>query len=346
MTNKLLLAEGLDVIRHGEVLEYELNKRLVHVKSKKGINEIGRLVQDYEVVYRTYVKGLEILNVVRHLTDSKSSASAPGSADSDRQLNEFCRQRMRLYMDRCSTILDKVSAIFIPIDQVAIPMEEYTAGSSIPTGLENIVLKDKNTSVEHTVELSRGTYVVTVLNKDNYTILAPAVRVSLTTKPLDLSVALLETLNVHSEPIPGGMGWRRVIGTTRGAQLCIVVHSDGSRDAHLSLHISAFHSDCPNPTKSTKVEEETTTKQQAAALSLEKTSSSTLTQASPAGTLLGSVQPLTVRPKGMTCEERYDLFMLATATWQSYTVKSACLPGACEQFLQKIDALPMPSEIH
>lgn len=338
MSNKLLLGEGLDVIRRGEIREYELNKLLEHTKANKGSKEVGKLVQDFESVYRTYVSGLEILNCVRHRTSPKVSSAT--SVDSDKQLNEFCSGKMRVYMERCKTILETISQVYIPIQQIAIPMEGYSAGSAILTGLENILLREKCATTDCTLELSRGTYVITLLNKDEYTFLPPEVKVALVTKPHDPSVTLLEALNVKAN-VPCGMGWRRVIGTTGGATLHVSITASGKRDAHLSLHVSSFHSDCPSIMS--KLEEKEGEKAEGSSImvsSLEKATRSTKKSLSPS-----KVQPVVVRPRGMNCQERYDLLMLATGDWESEAVEKVMLPAHCQKFLQTVYALPMPTNI-
>lgn len=280
--------------------------------------------------------GLEILNRVRHLTSSKISSAT--SVDSDKQLNEFCSGKIRVYMDRCKTILETVSQIFLPIQQIAIPMEGYSAGSAILTGLENILLQEKCATTDCTLELSRGTYVVMVLNKDDYTFLPPEVRVTLETKPRDPSVALLEALNLKVN-VPCGLGWRRIIGTTSGATLHVSITASGKRDAHLSLHVNSFHSDCPC-IMSKMEEKEKVTGASIIASTLENTprkKKNSLTSS--------KVQPVVVRPCGMNCQERYDLLMLATGNWESEAVEKVSLPAHCQQFLQTVYALPMPTNI-
>lgn len=343
MSVKLLLGEGLDVIRHGEVLEYETNKHLERIKSKKSKSEIAKVIQDLEMVYRTYVKGLEILNAVRHLTDSKASPSKTAGVQEDKNINELCRGKMLLYMDRCTAILDKTSNIFIPINQIAIPMTEYSAGTSIQTGLECFSLEEKNKMARFSTTLSRGTYVITLLNKDDYTILSPEVVVHVSSTPVNPSVCLLETVSTLSSPVPCGMGWRRVIGTTHGAELCIEVSSSASRQAHLSLQLHYFSSNCPNPIIPKENEQNTKLlKRQLPRSSLTEKPSPTSPSVSPA---ISSVHPLSVCPEGLTCEQRYDRLLLFTDTWKSDVLRATSLPAECQEFIQDLYALPLPTSL-
>eukprot|EP00796_Vickermania_ingenoplastis_P010866 gene10866-7532_t len=324
MSIKVLLAEGLDFTRQAEAQEYELDKRWNMVKdnAKKMKRDLAKLVHDYETVYRTYIKGLEVLNHVRHKVADHPN---PQSATQDRQIGELCGAKMVTYMDRCAGITKKLSKIFIPVDQISVPMEGFSAGEEL-IAAHDIVLNSKCETFEQTVSLTRGTYVLTVSFNDDYTFAAPDVEVQLRISPRNSAGARFESETVKVE-IPCLMGWRRIVGTT-GASLEVKVKASGKRDAHISVHLNEW----------LKNSSEVFASDGAAANPRRFSPLSAAAQR--------SLQPVAVRPAGATCQERLDLLTLATASWPTDGVVAVKLGKEEERFVQSIFALPMPSDLN
>lgn len=336
MSNKILMAEGLDFIRQAETMEYELDKRMEMIKDnmKKMKKDIGKLVHDYESVYRTYVKGLEVLNYVRHNVNANAGSSPQQSVNQGRQMEEFCGAKMVAYMDRCNGIRKKLSQLCIPVDQVAIPMEGFCCGEEIISS-RNLVLNKGNTTFAQKVNLSRGTYVLTVLNNDDYTFAAPDVTVQLTIHPENPATAAFEGDTMKAE-IPCLMGWRRVIGTT-GSAVDVRVTASGKRDAHVSVVLTQWQSEILDVSVSK-------------AKLGQATPSSSGSKASPASSAppsraVRNVRPVAVKPHGLNCEERLELLTLSTDTWPADNVVTTRLPPEPQRFLQEVFSLPLPTDL-
>lgn len=324
MTNKVLMAEGLDFIREAEAREYELDKKLDKMKDLKKIKgEIAKLVRDYEIVYRLYIKGLEVLNYVRH---NASDTSADAAAQ-NRQVTEFCAAKMMMYMDRCAGISKKLSGVFVPIEEMSIPMEGFCAGKEV-IGVSELVLNAKSSKFAETVVVERGTYVLTVKNNDDYTFAAPDVVVEVKVTPSNPAFVQLESGKVKVE-VPCTMGWRHVIGTS-GATVEVRITADGKRDAHLSVYLNQWVSDASHITTTNSASPGSRAAQPAR-------------QPSRGAAMM--VRPVPVRPSGMTCRERLDVLTLATDSWQTENVPAVRLPGTQQNFLQAVFALPLPSDL-
>lgn len=323
------MAEGLNFIRQAETMEYELDKRaeLIMDNMKKMKKDIGKLVHDYESVYRTYIKGLEVLNYVRNNVNAQGGSSQQQSASQARQLEEFCGAKMVTYMDRCIGIRKKLSQLFIPVDQVAIPMEGFSCGEEIISA-RHLVLNKGNEKFCKAVSLSRGTYVLTVLNNDDYTFAAPDVTVHLSIQPDNPASVAFEGESIKAE-IPCLMGWRRVIGTT-GGSVEIHVTATGKRDAHVSVVLTKWHSEVLEVSIS-KAKPGQPTPSSAASQNLSRT--------------VKNVRPVAVKPHGLNCEERLELLTLSTDSWSGDNVVTTRLPTETQRFIQDVFALPMPSDL-
>lgn len=232
MTQKLLLAEGLDLLRQCEIKEYELDKTRECIRSSnKYKNELSRLVQGYTAVYEQFLRGVEILNYIRHQAlDDRN----PQTAQYSKNLSEFCAGKMSAYMDRCDNVIRKLDDIMLPLDQVdLITKDGYVPEDTlfIQDGTSYPLTRKENTLARE-FTLMDGTYVLTVKNKDNYSIAAPGIDIVITVTPQRGSGAEPQRV---SQSVPTECAWRKVIGVIAAATLQLEVRSSGIRDAHVDV---------------------------------------------------------------------------------------------------------------
>ncbi|KAG5487309.1 hypothetical protein LSCM4_07799 [Leishmania orientalis] len=232
MTQKLLLAESLDLLRQCEQREYDVDRTKLRISSSNRYrNELGRLLQSYDTVYQQYVRGIQILNYVRHTALADSN---PKSAQYSKNLSEFCAGKITAYMARCSNIIRKMDFILLPIEQVdLITKEGYTPEDTIylQDGITYpLSRKEKLMAKEFT--LTAGTYVLALKNRDDYTLAAPEVDVSLVVLPQRGSG--LEPSRVEVK-LPCQCGWRKVIGVVDAATVQLEIRYSGIRDAHVDV---------------------------------------------------------------------------------------------------------------
>ncbi|CAD2220023.1 hypothetical protein AGDE_10544 [Angomonas deanei] len=239
MTQKLLMAEALDLLHQCEVKEYDVDRTRARVgNNSKNHAEVVRLYKSYDDLYHQYVRGIEILNYVRHTAmDDKD----PNNAGYNQNLCNFCVQKMTPYMDRCDNIQKKMDSVLLPIDQVdLIGMEGRVAeetlyiqdGSNFP-----MTRKESRLAKEFTV--ADGTYVLIVKNKDDYTLASPTVEVKLTVTPQRGSGAEPTRL---SQSLPCQCAWRKVLGTVGSTTLQFEITSNGMRDSHIDVLLQRWSS--------------------------------------------------------------------------------------------------------
>ncbi|KPA83705.1 hypothetical protein ABB37_01959 [Leptomonas pyrrhocoris] len=232
MTQKLLLAEGLDLLRQCEQREYDVDRTKTRISSSSRYrNELGRLLQSYDVVYQQYVRGIQILNYVRHtaLTDRN-----PRNAQYSKNLAEFCAGKMAAYMTRCDNIVKKTDHILLPIELVdQVTKEGYAPEDTVylqDGATYPLSRKEKVLAKEFTV--AAGTYVLALKNRDDYTLAAPDVDVTLVVLPQRGSG--LEPSRVELK-LPCQCGWRKVVGVVDAATLQLEIRFSGIRDAHVDV---------------------------------------------------------------------------------------------------------------
>ncbi|GET85954.1 hypothetical protein, conserved [Leishmania tarentolae] len=232
MTQKLLLAESLDLLRQCEQREYDVDRTRVRISSSSRYRgELARLLQSYDTVYQQYVRGIQILNHVRHtaLVDKN-----PKNAQYSKNLSEFCAGKITAYMTRCSNIIRKTDAILVPIEQVDLVTKEgYTPEDTVylQDGMTYpLSRKDKVIAKEFT--LMAGTYVLTLKNRDDYTLAAPDVDVTLVVVPQ--RGRGLEPSRVEMQ-LPCQCGWRKVVGVVDVSTVQLEIRHKGIRDAHIDV---------------------------------------------------------------------------------------------------------------
>ncbi|EPY20028.1 hypothetical protein STCU_05380 [Strigomonas culicis] len=238
MTQKLLLAEGLDLLHQCEVREYDTDRIKQSVKGSRSRNEIVKLVKNYEAVYHEYVRGLEILNHVRHQTMDDTT---PANAVYNKNLAAFCTGKMTAYMDRCDNIQKKLESILLPLDQVdLIGKEGCTAADTlfIQDGT-SFPLNRKENTLARDFTLADGTYILTVKNKDDYSLASPSVEVTTVMTPPRGSGA--EPSKAYSR-VPCQCAWRKVFGVCGSATLQFQVSASGMRDSHIDVLLQRWTS--------------------------------------------------------------------------------------------------------
>ncbi|KAG5486745.1 hypothetical protein LSCM1_08001 [Leishmania martiniquensis] len=232
MTQKLLLAESLDLLRQCEQREYDVDRTKLRISSSNRYrNELGRLLQSYDTVYQQYVRGIHILNYVRHTALADSS---PQRAQYTKNLSEFCAGKITAAMVRCNNILRKMDAILLPIEQVDhITKEGYAPEDTIylQDGI-TYPLSRKERVMAKEFTLTAGTYVLALKNRDDYTLAAPGVDVTLVVLPQRGSG--LEPSRVEVK-LPCQCGWRKVIGVVDASTVQLEIRHSGIRDAHVDV---------------------------------------------------------------------------------------------------------------
>ncbi|ORC85325.1 uncharacterized protein TM35_000361850 [Trypanosoma theileri] len=226
MTQKLILAEGLDLLRRTEAREYEVDRSQVRISSSnKYRNELGRLAQAYGVVYADYLRGVEIINYVRRCAMESSDVNS-------RSLVEMCEGKMRVYMDRCDGVRKKEDNILLPLEQVDTHLVKAAFEVAEPVFMLNgaqykLTRKEPFMREE---QLGDGSYLLVVKNLDSYGIAAPLVTVVVDIIPQRGQQQRLE------KEIPCQCGWRRVIGVVGKSTLRVMARTDGLvRDSHVDI---------------------------------------------------------------------------------------------------------------
>ncbi|AYU76125.1 protein of unknown function - conserved [Leishmania donovani] len=232
MTQKLLLAEGLDLLRQCEQREYDVDRTKLRISSSSRYrSELGRLLQSYDTVYHQYVRGIQILNYVRHTALADKN---PQNAQYSKNLSEFCAAKITAYMTRCSNIIRKTDSILVPIEQIdLITKEGYTPEDTVylQDGI-TYPLSRKEKIIAKEFTLTAGTYVLTLKNRDDYTLAAPEVDVTLVVLPQRGSG--LEPSRVEMK-LPCQCGWRKVVGVVDVATVQLEIRYSGIRDAHIDV---------------------------------------------------------------------------------------------------------------
>lgn len=239
MTQKLLLAEGLDLLRQCEQREYDVDQTKTRISSNSRYrSELGRLLHSYDVVYQQYIRGIQILNYVRHTALADRN---PRNAQYSKNLSEFCVGKMSAYMTRCDNIIKKTDFILLPIEQVDMVTKEGFAPEDtvyLQDGMTYpLSRKEKVLAKEFTV--SAGTYVLALKNRDDYSLAAPDVDVTLVVLPQRGSG--LEPSRVEVK-LPCQCGWRKVVGVVDAATIQLEIRFSGIRDAHIDV---LFQKWCP-----------------------------------------------------------------------------------------------------
>ncbi|TPP49742.1 hypothetical protein CGC20_19920 [Leishmania donovani] len=385
MTQKLLLAEGLDLLRQCEQREYD----------------------SYDTVYHQYVRGIQILNYVRHTALADKN---PQNAQYSKNLSEFCAAKITAYMTRCSNIIRKTDSILVPIEQIdLITKEGYTPEDTVylQDGI-TYPLSRKEKIIAKEFTLTAGTYVLTLKNRDDYTLAAPEVDVTLVVLPQRGSG--LEPSRVEMK-LPCQCGWRKVVGVVDVATVQLEIRYSGIRDAHIdvlfqkwcaiedigrsggaasgpgpALSPSTFDSgDCNSqpqqwvnslpqlpddelatlanynvpsaslPRVSDRPANDSEAASSAAPSSAEDPWTTlanlnvpyapTTRNAPSAASVMRVPEPVEVNPAGMTCRQRLDKIHQLMDAWPSIGVVACALPAEPQSFMQGVHALPFPREL-
>ncbi|KAH9586697.1 hypothetical protein LSM04_006133 [Trypanosoma melophagium] len=226
MTQKLVLAEGLDLLRRAEAREYEVDRSQARISSSdKYRNELGRLIQAYSAIYADYLRGVEMLNYVRRCAMENADVNS-------RSLIEMCEGKMRVYMDRCDAVRKKEDNILLPLDQIDTHLAKAAYEVTEPVFVLNGTQFKLNCKESFTREerLADGSYLLVVKNLDSYSIAAPMVTVEVDIIPQRGQQQKIEKV------IPCRCGWRRVIGVVGASTLRLVARTNGLvRDSHVDI---------------------------------------------------------------------------------------------------------------
>lgn len=369
MTQKLLLAEALDILRRTEAREYEIDRSQVRISSSnKYRHELCRLVQAYDSVYTDYIRGMEIMNYVRRCTMN-------GYSLTNDKLIEMCEGKMKTYMDRCEMVRKKKDNILLPLDQ----LDQYVAKGLFDLASPLFVLDSTIYAVKHNEpfvrkeKLKDGSYLLVVKNMDSYSLAAP------------LLTVFVEVIPERGQPqqlkkvVPCQCGWQRVIGVVSPATLSLVVRSKGLlRDSHVDV---AFY--CLDPATAAKKQVEPPGVEAEKLLAqLPRITNDELAQLASARipterlpgvkTHAGSVEqntvqpppslnaphvpagkqtppavpdPIEVNPAALTCVGRLQRLRNTLDTWPDNGVVTAALTKEQQYVLQSVFALPFPTEI-
>lgn len=226
MNPKLILAEGLDVLRKGEAKEREADKlQEAIVKSSKLRKQLPRLKMDYSHAYDTFIRGLELINFVRR------TAITVGEHD----LVKFCEVRMSHYMDRCENLRNKEANILLPIQLMS-----SGAAGSVKDGYEIKACLarldggrglNKKTSWKHSLDVTDGSYMIRVRNLDDYAMAAPSVVV-------EIALQGVKTPLLVKKSIPCQCGWVRYVGVVGRGLMHLIVSCDAVlRESHVELEL-------------------------------------------------------------------------------------------------------------
>lgn len=226
MNPKLILAEGLDVLRKGESKELEADKlQAAIVNSSKLRRQLPRLKGAYSNAYDTFIRGLELVNFVRR------TAITVGEHD----LIRFCEVRMTHYMDRCEALRNKEANILLPVQLMS-----SGAAGSVKEGYEVkgcIGRLDADNSLNKkapwklSADVADGSYMIRVRNLDDYTMAAPTVMV-------ELALHGVKTPLHIKKAIPCQCGWVRYVGVVGKGLMHLVVSCDGVlRDSHVDVEV-------------------------------------------------------------------------------------------------------------
>ncbi|KEG12612.1 hypothetical protein DQ04_01581090 [Trypanosoma grayi] len=377
MAQKLLLAEGLDLLRRTEAREYDVDCSQVRISgSNKYRKELSRLAQAYAAVYQDYLRGVEILNYVRRCA---MESDEPNS----QSLVELCEGKMRAYMDRCEGVRKKEDNILLPLNQV----DSYVAKAAFEVGEPVFVLMGAQYVLKRKEGFSReetltdGSYLIVVKNLDSYSVAAPQVSVCIDIVPQRGQKQRLEKV------IPCQCGWRRVIGVVASAALKLEAHTDGLlRDSHIDIALYRLEpSSLTTPSTGTGAQLDTPgAMAEKLVAELPKLSDDELKRlASPsvskeglsppvphegdandADPLMQQLQSLKVphthhrasspavmperievSPANMTCADRMRRLRATLNVWPDENVMAAPLSREQQCTLQAVFALPFPTEI-
>jgi hypothetical protein len=226
MNAKLILAEGLEVLRRGESKEVAADKlQEAIIKSSKLRRELPRLKGAYSHAYDTFIRGLELVNFVRR------TAIAVGEHD----LVRFCEVRMNHYMDRCEALRNKEANILLPIQLMSSGAAGGVKDGYEVKGCVGRLDADHGLNSKHPWKLSidvlDGSYMIRVRNLDDYAIAAPSVVV-------ELAVLGVKTPLHIKKAIPCQCGWIRYVGVVGKGLMHLSVSCDGVlRDSHVDVEV-------------------------------------------------------------------------------------------------------------
>ncbi|RNF26754.1 uncharacterized protein Tco025E_00988 [Trypanosoma conorhini] len=371
MAQKLLLAEGLDLLRRTEAREYEVDRSQARIcSSNKYRHELSRLVQAYGTVYQDYLRGVEIINYVRRAAMSRNGPE-------DGRLIEMCEGKMKAYMDRCELVRKKEDNILLPLDQ----MNQDVTNGEFDLGAPLFVLSGAQYAIKHSAPFSReekltdGSYLFVVKNLDDYSVAAPELVVTIDIVPQRGQQQRLEKV------IPCQCGWRRVIGVVAAATVNVLIRSKGLlRDSHVdvalyrlepkraapaemqppgvisdhliaqlpkltddelaALAIPSVPTDTPAPRPREGAH------RQEAGNSMEELRALSVPYAQPRVTLSTTVpEPIEVNPANMTCAARMQRLRTTLNAWPNSNVLATPLGKEPLLVIQAMSALPFPTEL-
>ncbi|RNF23324.1 hypothetical protein TcG_01586 [Trypanosoma cruzi] len=371
MTQKLLLAEGLDLLRRTEAREYEVDRIQARIcSSSKYRHELLRLVQAYNTVYHDYLRAVEIINYVRRTAASNNDPR-------DEKLIEMCEGKMRVYMDRCELVRKKEDNILLPIEQMNQDWtsDDFLLGSPVfvLSGVQHAI--KRNAPFVREEKLGDGSYLFVVKNLDSYNVAAPELSVTIDIVPHKGQQQRLEKV------IPCQCGWRRAIGVVTSTELHVLIRSNGLlRDSHVDVALyrlepkSATTTQAPPPgvisdqriAKLPKLTDE-----DLALLSIPNVPTESLAplphqgaQPNETGNAMQELQslrvpysqprtqlaamvpePIEVSPANMNCAGRMQRLRNTLSAWPNSNVLAVPLDREQQCVLQAVFALPFPSDI-
>nr|CCC91641.1 conserved hypothetical protein [Trypanosoma congolense IL3000] len=227
MTQKLLLAEGINLLRQAEVEEAAVDRKQLSVASSDKFREhISSLYNDYDKVCSDYLLSAEIINYVRR-------CALQGNMDTNkRNLIDFCEKQMTVCMNRCEIVRAKRSNILLPLDQMDAyaPKKGFELGEPIFIFKDPCLVLDQKRNFTWTVTLDGGSYIFWVKNLDSYAVATPKV-----VSELQISVPQKRTQQVE-KVIPCQCGWKSVVGVLEPATVRVAVKTDAIlRSSHIEV---------------------------------------------------------------------------------------------------------------
>lgn len=328
MNPKLVLAEGLELLKKAEMSEAQVDKLQERVtKSSKMRSELSRLKNEYSRVYDMLIQGLEMINFVR-----RAAMNVDESA-----LEEYCAGRMKHYMDRCERVRQKEANILLPISQLGEVTKEGFSIKETVLALDPAVTPiSKKAPWSETIEVCDGSYLVLVRNEDQYTVAAPTVEVIVCVRQCDGKVQTFKKI------VPSRCGWCRFVGLVGKGTLTLSAQCDSVlRNSHVGIEVKrleekgddvSWMSSLPRIDDLMEVEPEP--KKEAVVDEIPI----------PRGEITKSAR-IEVNPQSATVSQRLQLLRRKLDEWPASGV-SATLLAKNEQFvLQAVHNLPIPTDI-
>ena len=258
MSYKLLLAEALEVIKEAgrdEMACDSLQKK--YSENSKYRSQLPSLRRQYASVFSKRIRGLEMLNHVRVMSD-------------DVGLRKFCADTMVAGMDACERVRDKETSILLPagLVQGTFSMDSHTLVSDKgqrttvdtmrsegPRADGVVITKDGyarlgapifalgedgadtlkgSHPLRHEFALGGGAYQLAIINNDAFAVAAPEIDVVIQSESPSTGAKML-----YRKKLPAGCAWCRFIGVVRNTNIKLALSSDAwLRSSKIRIELS------------------------------------------------------------------------------------------------------------